>query len=59
MPDSGAAGPSRAAAAPASAVAGKDFKETRLQIRMSTGGPPYTTTLSSDARRLNLCKSQV
>ncbi|KJA23517.1 hypothetical protein HYPSUDRAFT_39700 [Hypholoma sublateritium FD-334 SS-4] len=49
VPDSGAAGPSRAAAAPASAVAGKDFKETRLQIRMSTGGPPYTTTLSSDA----------
>jgi hypothetical protein len=37
-------------AAPASGVAGKDFKETRLQIRMSTGGQPYTTTLSSDAR---------
>ncbi|KAJ7272704.1 DNA-binding protein [Mycena haematopus] len=36
-------------AAPASGVAGKDFKETRLQIRMSTGGQPYTTTLSSDA----------
>ncbi|KAJ7777421.1 ubiquitin-related domain-containing protein [Mycena metata] len=35
--------------APASGVAGKDFKETRLQIRMSTGGQPYTTTLSSDA----------
>jgi len=35
--------------APASAVASKDFKETRLQIRMSTGGQPYTTTLSSDA----------
>ncbi|KAF7309502.1 hypothetical protein MIND_00321000 [Mycena indigotica] len=30
-------------------VAGKDFKETRLQIRMSTGGQPYTTTLPSDA----------
>ncbi|KAF7289462.1 hypothetical protein HMN09_01340200 [Mycena chlorophos] len=30
-------------------VAGKDFKETRLQIRLSTGGQPYTTTLSSDA----------
>ncbi|KAF7317778.1 hypothetical protein MKEN_00865600 [Mycena kentingensis (nom. inval.)] len=27
----------------------KDFKETRLQIRLSTGGQPYTTTLSSDA----------
>ncbi|KAJ7355800.1 ubiquitin-related domain-containing protein [Mycena albidolilacea] len=35
--------------APASGVASKDFKETRLQIRMSTGGQPYTTTLSSDA----------
>ncbi|KAJ7105104.1 ubiquitin-related domain-containing protein [Mycena crocata] len=30
-------------------VAGKDFKETRLQIRMSTGGQPYTTSLPSDA----------
>ncbi|KAG6879933.1 hypothetical protein C0992_009289 [Termitomyces sp. T32_za158] len=32
-----------------SGVAGKDYSETRLQIRMSTGGQPYTTTLSSDA----------
>ncbi|RDB18446.1 UBX domain-containing protein 1 [Hypsizygus marmoreus] len=32
-----------------SGVAGKDFKETRLQIRMSTGGQPYTTTLPSEA----------
>ncbi|KAJ6607029.1 ubiquitin-related domain-containing protein [Mycena sp. CBHHK59/15] len=32
-----------------SGIAGKDFKETRLQIRMSTGGQPYTTTLPSDA----------
>jgi len=38
-----------AAAAPASGVAGKDFKETRLQIRMVGGGQPYTTTLSSEA----------
>jgi UBX domain-containing protein 1/4 len=30
-------------------IAGKDFKETRLQIRMASGGQPYTTTLSSDA----------
>lgn len=52
VPDSSAsAGPSRPAAAPAAAVAGKDFKETRLQIRMSTGGQLYTTTLSSDARK--------
>ncbi|KAG6829151.1 hypothetical protein H0H92_005556 [Tricholoma furcatifolium] len=32
-----------------SGVAGKDYAETRLQIRLSTGGQPYTTTLSSDA----------
>ncbi|KAK1230912.1 hypothetical protein PQX77_005990 [Marasmius sp. AFHP31] len=51
LPDSGSA-PAPAAAASTSApsgVAGRDFKETRLQIRMSTGGQPYTTTLSSDA----------
>jgi len=32
-------------------VAGKDYKETRLQIRMSSSaaGGPYTTTLSSDS----------
>ncbi|KAF8638450.1 hypothetical protein AX17_002207 [Amanita inopinata Kibby_2008] len=27
----------------------KEFKETRLQIRMASGGQPHTTTLSSDA----------
>jgi len=32
-----------------SGVAGKDYKETRLQIRLASGGQPYTTTLSSDA----------
>jgi hypothetical protein len=41
--------PAAAAAAPPSGVAGKDFKETRLQIRMASGGQPYTTTLPSDA----------
>ncbi|KAI0317233.1 ubiquitin-related domain-containing protein [Amylostereum chailletii] len=38
-----------AAAVAAPTVAGRDFKETRLQIRMASGGQPYTTTLSSDA----------
>ncbi|KAJ3556468.1 hypothetical protein NP233_g11971 [Leucocoprinus birnbaumii] len=38
-----------AAAAATAGTAGRDFKDTRLQIRMSTGGPPLTTTLSSDA----------
>jgi hypothetical protein len=52
---SGSANPPRPAttAAPTSGMAGKDFKETRLQIRLSTGGQPYTTTLSSDACKSN------
>jgi hypothetical protein len=37
-------------ASASSGVAGRDFKDTRLQIRMSTGGQPYTTTLPSDSR---------
>ncbi|KAL9713408.1 hypothetical protein Ac2012v2_003017 [Leucoagaricus gongylophorus] len=40
--------PAVAAAATLSTV-GRDFKDTRLQIRMSTGGAPLTTTLTSDA----------
>ncbi|KAG2033839.1 ubiquitin-related domain-containing protein [Suillus americanus] len=48
-------GPASASTTPAvtasssSGTSGKDFKETRLQIRMATGGTPYTTTLPSDA----------
>ncbi|KAI0675571.1 ubiquitin-related domain-containing protein [Trametes maxima] len=42
-----AAGPSAASSAPK--VAGRDYPETRLQIRLASGGQPYTTTLSSDA----------
>lgn len=38
-----------AAAPPKPTVAGKNFPETRLQIRMASGGQPYVTTLSSDA----------
>jgi len=38
-----------ASSSAATGVASKEFKETRLQIRMSTGGQPYTTTLPSDA----------
>ncbi|OSX64339.1 hypothetical protein POSPLADRAFT_1180010 [Postia placenta MAD-698-R-SB12] len=40
------------AAAPAVAApkaASKDYAETRLQIRMASGGQPYTTTLPSDS----------
>lgn len=52
VPDSSAStssAPSAAPAAPVGGVAGKDFKETRLQIRMASGGQPYTTSLPSDA----------
>jgi hypothetical protein len=36
------------------AVAGRDFKETRLPIRLATGGHLPTTTLSSDASCIHL-----
>ncbi|KIY65701.1 hypothetical protein CYLTODRAFT_492106 [Cylindrobasidium torrendii FP15055 ss-10] len=52
VPDFHASSSTPAAAPAASAnsgVKGRDFKETRLQIRMSTGGQPYTTTLSSES----------
>ncbi|KAG6331149.1 hypothetical protein ID866_7941 [Astraeus odoratus] len=32
-----------------SGVAGKDFKDTRLQIRLASGGAPFSTTLPSDS----------
>ncbi|KAI6023356.1 ubiquitin-related domain-containing protein [Pisolithus marmoratus] len=38
-----------AAASSSSGVAGKDFKDTRLQIRLASGGTPYTTTLPSNS----------
>lgn len=39
-----------AAAAPAtSSIPGREFKETRLQIRLASGGQPLTTTLPSDS----------
>ncbi|KAG8221099.1 ubiquitin-related domain-containing protein, partial [Butyriboletus roseoflavus] len=55
--DAAASSSSAAAATPAvtsasssaSAVAGKDFKDTRLQIRLASGGTPYVTTLPSDS----------
>ncbi|TFY73514.1 hypothetical protein EWM64_g10498 [Hericium alpestre] len=48
--------PSAAAATPAPAVAGKDFKETRLQIRLASGGQPYTTTLPSESTLLEVAE---
>ena len=52
LPGAEQAGPSPPAAGAASAapkVAGRDYPETRLQIRMASGGSPYTTTLPSDS----------
>jgi len=48
--------PSSAAAAPKSAVSGKDFKETRLQIRVESEGKQYVTTLPSDATLLDVAE---
>jgi len=49
-PPAGAAGSSAPSAAPATvSVPGREFKETRLQIRLASGGQPMTTTLPSDA----------
>ena len=36
-------------------TAGRDYPETRLQIRMASGGQPYTTTLPSDSSELFRC----
>ena len=47
--DSTAAVSSSAVGSSSSGVAGRDFKDTRLQIRMASGGQPYTTTLPSDS----------
>ncbi|KAK7686344.1 hypothetical protein QCA50_010568 [Cerrena zonata] len=48
---SASAAPTAAApAAPAlTGTAGRDYPQTRLQIRLASGGQPYTTTLPSDA----------
>lgn len=44
--------PKPAVAAAAAGTASRDLN-TRLQIRMSTGGQPYITTLPSDARKVS------
>ncbi|PIL24794.1 transcription factor [Ganoderma sinense ZZ0214-1] len=44
-----AAAAAAAAGAPKTGLAGKDYPETRLQIRMAKGGQPYTTSLPSDS----------
>lgn len=49
-PPADAAGPSAPSAAPATtSVPGREFKDTRLQIRLASGGQPLTTTLPSDS----------
>ena len=51
-PPAAIAGTSAPPAAPptvAASVPGREFKETRLQIRLASGGQPLTTTLPSDS----------
>jgi len=51
-PPESIAGTSAPPAAPATVTAsvpGREFKETRLQIRLASGGQPLTTTLPSDS----------
>ncbi|KAH8991725.1 ubiquitin-related domain-containing protein [Lactarius akahatsu] len=49
-PPTDAAGSSAPSAAPApTSVPGREFKDTRLQIRLASGGQPLTTTLPSDS----------
>ncbi|KAA1470109.1 hypothetical protein DENSPDRAFT_864554 [Dentipellis sp. KUC8613] len=43
------AAPAAASSSAGAGVAGRDFKDTRLQIRLASGGQPYTTTLPSDS----------
>jgi UBX domain-containing protein 1/4 len=47
---------SAAPAAPATtSIPGREFKETRLQIRLASGGQPLTTTLPSDSSCVLFC----
>jgi hypothetical protein len=57
-PPAGSASTSAPSAAPATvSVPGREFKETRLQIRLASGGQPLTTTLPSDASCVLFCRS--
>ncbi|KAH9893190.1 ubiquitin-related domain-containing protein [Cubamyces lactineus] len=49
VPEQSAPAPAAAPAASSAPKASKDYPETRLQIRMASGGQPYVTTLPSDA----------
>ncbi|KAF5318403.1 hypothetical protein D9611_013914 [Ephemerocybe angulata] len=53
FPDAGQSSPTPAAAAaaakPAQSGPSKEFKETRLQIRLASGGAPITTALPSES----------
>ncbi|KAI0794236.1 ubiquitin-related domain-containing protein [Fomes fomentarius] len=49
LEQSSSTAPTPSAASTAPKAAGRDYPETRLQIRMASGGQPYTTTLPSDS----------
>jgi hypothetical protein len=48
-PPAGTSAPSAAPVTVTASVPGREFKETRLQIRLASGGQPLTTTLPSDS----------
>ncbi|KZS94900.1 hypothetical protein SISNIDRAFT_502422 [Sistotremastrum niveocremeum HHB9708] len=49
LPEPGVSTPAPVTRSAGPGVSGKDYKETRLQIRLASGGQPYTTTLPSDS----------
>ncbi|KAJ2915926.1 hypothetical protein MD484_g4462, partial [Candolleomyces efflorescens] len=49
FPDAGPSNPTPAPAKPSQSGPSRDYPETRLQIRLASGGAPITTTLPSDS----------
>ncbi|KDQ19455.1 hypothetical protein BOTBODRAFT_51854 [Botryobasidium botryosum FD-172 SS1] len=46
----------QAASTAASGIKGSDYKETRLQIRLASGGPPLTTSLPSESTLMDVAE---
>lgn len=46
----------QAASSAASGIKGSDYKETRLQIRLASGGPPLTTSLPSTSTLMHVAE---
>ncbi|KAI0741818.1 ubiquitin-related domain-containing protein [Daedaleopsis nitida] len=56
LEQSSSSAPASAPAPTAPKATGRDYPETRLQIRMASGGQPYTTTLPSDSTLLEVAE---